>query len=174
MPFRLREDARKWFSEVEGKPPIKSLFDLFYFCLMAGLLAGRRSDPTHGGRSAPEFVQTFIEDYRAAQRLIIGLLIIVELKKQGIDLHEKASVRKTIQTLVDSQTPTNLTDEGMRLLNAYASGGYDYISEMRSSKPYTVEEFLRDFVGLIGNAATDNPDWPSNPSPEVSTSLPSE
>jgi hypothetical protein len=163
MPFRLREDARKWFSEIEGKPPIKTQFDLFYFCLMAGLTSGRRSEPTHGGRSAPEFIQTFIEDYRAAQRLIIGLLIIAELQRLGIDLHEKASVRKTIQGLVDPQSPTNLTDEGMRLLNAYASGGYDYISEVRTSKPYTVEEFLRDFVGLVGKAAADNPGWAGNP-----------
>lgn len=161
MPFRLREDARKWFSEIEGQFPIKSQFDLYYFCLMAGLTSGRRSEPTHGGRQAPEFVQTFIEDYRAAQRLIIGLLIIAELQRLGIDLHEKGAVRKTIQSLVDPQSPTNLTDEGMRLLNAYASGGYDYISEMRSSKPYTVEEFLRDFVGLVGRAATDNSAaWP--------------
>ena len=159
MPFRLREDVRKWFSEIEGKPPIRSQFDLFYFCLMAGITSGRRSDPTQGGRSAPEFVQTFIEDYRAAQRLIIGLLVFVELKRLGIDLHEKASVRKTIRGLVDPQSPTSLTDEGMRLLNAYASGGYDYIAEMRSSKPYTVEEFLRDFVGLVGKATSENPSW---------------
>jgi hypothetical protein len=157
MPFRLREDARRWFSEIEKTAPIKSQFDLFYFCLMTGLMSGRRSDPTHGGRSAPEFVQVFIEDYRAAQRLIIGLLIVAELQRLGINLHEKASVRETIRTLVDPQSPTNLTDEGMRLLNAYASGGYDYISEIRESKPYTVEEFLRDFVGIIGKAASENP-----------------
>lgn len=159
MPFRLRDDARRWFSEIEGKAPVKSQFDLFYFCLMAGLMSGRRSEPTDGGRPAPEFVQTFIEDYRPAQRLIIGLLIVAELQRLGIDLHEKAAVRKTIETLVDPQSSTNLTDEGMRLLNAYASGGYDYIAELRTSKPYTVEEFLRDFVGILGTATAANPAW---------------
>jgi hypothetical protein len=166
MPFRLREDARKWFGEIDGKPPVKTQFDLFYFCLMAGLTSGRQSNPTHGGRSAPEFLPpsgTFIEDYRPAQRLIIGLLIVAELQRLGINLEEKASVRKTIQTLVDPQSPTNLTVEGLRMLNAYASGGYDYISEMRSSKPYTVEEFLRDFVGLVEKAGTNNPNWAANP-----------
>ena len=108
-------------------------------------------------------MQNFIEDYRAAQRLIIGLLIFAELKRLGIDLSEKASVRKTIRDLVDPQSPTNLTDEGMRLLNAYASGGYDYLAEMRSSKPYTVEEFLRDFVGLVGKATSENPNWAGDP-----------
>jgi hypothetical protein len=161
MPFRMRQDAEKWFSEIEGKAPIRSKFDLFYFCLMAGLMAGRRSDPTHGGRSAPEFVNAFIEDYRGSQRLIIGLLIIAELKRLGINLHEKVSVRKTIRDLVEPHSLTSLTDEGMRLLNSYASGGYDYISEQRSSKPYTVEEFLRDFVRLIGEATAVNAHWVS-------------
>lgn len=154
MPFRMRQDAERWFSEIEGRAPIRTKFDLFYFCLMAGLMAGRRSDPTAGGRSAPEFVNTFIEDYRGAQRLIIGLLIVAELKRLGINLEEKTSVRRTIQVLVEPHSPTSLTDEGMRLLNSYASGGYDYISEQRSSKPYMVEEFLRDFVGLIAEAAS--------------------
>jgi hypothetical protein len=86
-------------------------------------------------------------------------LIVAELQRQGINVQEKAAVRDTIQTLVDPQSPTNLTVEGLRMLNAYASGGYDYISQMRSSKPYTTEEFLRDFVGLVGKAATDNPAW---------------
>lgn len=163
MPFRLRDDARKWFSELEGKPPVKSLFDLYYFCLMAGLTTGRRSDPKQGGRTAPEFVQNFIEDFRPAQRLIIGLLIVVELQRLGINLHEKASVRATIRQLVDPQSATNLTDEGMRLLNAYASGGYDYISEMRSSKPYSGDEFLRDFVAFIAKGADQNPMVLTNP-----------
>jgi hypothetical protein len=163
MPFRLREDARKWFSEIEGKAPVKSQFDLYYFCLMAGLTTGRRSEPTQGGRAAPEFVQNFIEDYRPAQRLLIGLLIVAELQRLGIDLHEKASVRKTIRDLVDPQSATNLTEAGMRLLNAYASGGYDYISEVRPSKPYAVEEFLRDFVGLIDTGAAQNTNWPEDP-----------
>jgi hypothetical protein len=163
MPFRLRQDVIKWFSEIDGKAPVRSRFDLFYFCLIAGLMSGRRSEPTEGGRSAPEFVNSFIEDYRGAQRLIIGLLIVAELKRLGIDLHEKASVRQTIRTLVAPETPTNLTDDGMRLLNAYSSGGYDYIAEQRKSKPYTVEEFLRDFVMLIGEAAASNPGWVTLP-----------
>jgi hypothetical protein len=159
MPFRMRQDAEKWFSEIEKQAPLRTTFDLYYFCLMAGLMAGRRSDPTHGGRAAPVFVNTVVEEYRTSQRLLLGLLIIAELKRHGIDLHEKASVRKTIRELVDPHTPTSLTEEGMRLLNSYASGGYDYIAEQRSSKPYTVEEFLRDFVGLVEEAASANEHW---------------
>ncbi|MDE0422288.1 MAG: hypothetical protein OXK76_15595 [Gammaproteobacteria bacterium] len=37
-------------------------------------------------------------------------------------------------------------------MNAYASGGYDYLAESRDSAPASPEEFIRDFVGLIGEA----------------------
>jgi hypothetical protein len=167
MAFRLRQDAEKWFSEIAGKAPVRSKFDLFYFCLMAGLMAGRRSDPSQSGRAAPEFVNTFIEDYRASQRLIIGLLIIAEVNRLGINLQEKAAVRQTIRDLVDPHTPTGLTDEGMRVLNTYASGGFEYICEQRASKPYHVEEFLRDFVALIEGATAGNPHWAPNHGDQV-------
>ncbi len=160
MAFRLRQDAQKWFSEIDGKPPIRTKFDLFYFCLLVGLMSGRKSDPSQGGRSAPEIVNNFVEDFRGVQRLIVGLLIIVELKKKGINLEEKDAVRKTIRNLVDPHAATDLTDEGMRLLNAYASGGYEYISEQRDTKPFTPEEFLRDFLVLINQAVVASGIWP--------------
>jgi hypothetical protein len=55
--------------------------------------------------------------------------------------------------LVDPQSPNQLTDDGMRRMNAYASGGYDFLAERRETKPFTGEEFLRDFVQLIDEAA---------------------
>ena len=52
MPFRLREDAERWFSALDGKEPTKTKFDLYYFCLMAGALerADERRDRTGGAR----------------------------------------------------------------------------------------------------------------------------
>lgn len=159
MAFRLRQDAQKWFSEIDGKAPIRTKFDLYYFCLLAGLMSGRRSDPAHGGRAAPEIVNNFVEDYRGVQRLILGLLIVAELKKKGINLEEKDAVRKTIRSLVDPHTSTALTGEGERLLNAYASGGYEFISEQREAKPFAPEEFMRDFVVLIDQAVASTDLW---------------
>lgn len=152
MPFRLREDAEKWFDKIAKKAPFKTDFDLFYFCLIAGFASGRTVDPSAGGATR-EFVKNFIDDYRPAQRLIIGLLIVAELRKGKIDLAEKQTVRNTIRRLVDPQSVNGLTDEGMKRLNAYASGGYEYLAEKRSEKPYAAEDFLRDFVGLVGEAA---------------------
>lgn len=154
MNFRIRLDARKWFSELSGKPPFRTDFDIFYFCLMAGLLSGRL-EQAQGGPAA-EITDTFTEEYKAQRNLIIALLVIADLKAHGIDIREKKAVRDTMRTLLDPVSPTGLSDTGTRLMNSYASGGYDYLAETRSSKPYMADEFLRDFVQLTESTAAQS------------------
>jgi hypothetical protein len=153
--FRLRNDAEKWFSEIERSPHVRSKFDIYYFCLMAGFASGRASETHLTSATSKEFIDYFIEDYKPASRLLIGLLVTAEMKYRGIDVSEKAAVRALFKELVDANNGNNhLTDEGMRRMNAYASGGFDYLSERRESKFYTVEEFLQDYVILVNEAVT--------------------
>lgn len=153
MAFRLRSDAEKWFSNVFGKDPIKQVFDVYYFCLMIGLTRGRSRDPIAHSLPTKDMVDYFIEDYKPAQGLLTGLLVVAELRKRGINMDEKSSVRGVFKDLVSTQTPSGLTADGMRLMNAYASGGYEFLAENRSAKPNSPEEFLRDYVGLMDEAA---------------------
>ena len=155
MPFRLREDAERWFSDLDGKEPTRHKFDLYYFCVIAGLASGRLGDASSAGAKSREIVDDFIQDYRKAQRLLIGLLVVAEARRGGIDLSEKPAVRQVFSRLVTPESKTQLTDEGMRCLNAYASGGYDFLAESRDTKPTTPEEFMRDFVGLIAAATAE-------------------
>jgi len=37
-------------------------------------------------------------------------------------------------------------------MNAYASGGYEFLAEQRDTKPASAQEFLRDYVVLIDEA----------------------
>jgi hypothetical protein len=151
--FRLRTDAEQWFSEIEGSTHIRSKFDLYYVCLMAGFASGRSSESQLTGAGSRDFIDYFIDDYKPASRLLIGLLVIAEMKYKGIDVSEKAAVRALFKTLVDANNGNNtLTDEGMKRMNAYASGGFEYLAEQRDTKPYSVEEFLRDYVALVGEA----------------------
>ncbi|MDD9964038.1 MAG: hypothetical protein OXU70_18325 [Gammaproteobacteria bacterium] len=150
MPFRLREDAERWFAALDGREPAKTKFDLYYFCLMAGLASGRTSNESDFG--AREIIDEFIQDYQPSQRLLIGLLVAAELRQGGIDFDEREAVRRVFSRLVTPESKTQLTDEGMRCMNAYASGGYDFLSESRDAPPASPEEFIRDFVRLIDNA----------------------
>jgi hypothetical protein len=150
--FRLREDAQSWFSEISGGPPFRTKFDIYYLCLMAGFASGRATELVGSGAAATDFVEKFVEDYRPSSRLLIGLLVTAELRKSGIDVSEKAQVRSLFKRLVDSESPNSLTDQGMRRLNAYASGGYEYIAEKRDMKPYAAEEFIQGYTALIAEA----------------------
>ncbi|TIN32554.1 MAG: hypothetical protein E5Y10_33800 [Mesorhizobium sp.] len=146
--FRIRNDARAWFNQIADFEHFKVDFDQYYLCLMAGFASGRSNE------NAPmtEMVDHFVEEYKPASRFLIGLLVIAELRKSGIDVTERTAVRALFKRLVDPHSPNQLTDEGMRRMNAYSSGGYDYLSEQRETKPYTGEEFLRDYVQLIDQA----------------------
>jgi len=152
VSFRLRTDAEKWFAELDGREPIKTKFDLYYFCAMAGLASGRATDAAKLGLATREMVDYFVEDYRPAQRLMIGLLVIAELRRNGIGFEEKAAVRDVFKRLVSPNSPSNLTEEGFRALNGYASGGYEFLAEQRETKPASVDEFLRDYLLLIDEA----------------------
>ena len=37
-------------------------------------------------------------------------------------------------------------------MNAYASGGYEYLAENREQRPFYVEEFLQSYPAMIGRA----------------------
>jgi hypothetical protein len=148
--FRLRNDARGWFGQIAKFDQFKVDFDFYYLCLMTGLASGRTTE------NAPttEMVEAFVEEYKPASRFLIGLLVIAEMKQVGIDVTERAAVRALFKRLVDPHSPNQLTDEGMRRMNAYASGGYDFLAARRETKPFSGEEFLRDYVQLINEAAT--------------------
>ena len=146
MDFRLSQEAESWFSHLRERTPFRVKFDFFYLCLILGLAAGRKADAV-----GPEFVGYYVDDYKASHRLISGILIVAELKRLGINMTEKAAVRKVIADLFDPNSPTGLGDEGMRSLNHYASGGFAYLSENRE-KPHHADEFLADYVRILDGA----------------------
>lgn len=126
------------------------LFDFYYFCLIAGLISGRSVDAP-----ASDLTEHYVDNYKLAGNFLVGLLIVAELKKTGIDLFEKDAVRNQIRRLVDPRSPNQLTDEGMRRINSYANGGYERLAESRDTKPYSGEEFLVDYTKILDEIYED-------------------
>lgn len=153
MEFRFSQAGEAWFSNVRDQVPFRSKFDLYYLCLMIGIAAGRKADP-----SGAEFIGYFIDDYKSSGRLIAGLLTVAELRGLGINMTEKADVRRVIAELLDPISATGLSDEGMRNLNRFAAGGFAYLSEHRE-KPHHADEFLADYQGLLGAAVIQADIW---------------
>lgn len=146
--FRLRKDAEKWFREIADAPPFKVKWDVYYLCLMAGFASGRSSEST----AATDIFERYPEEYRPARHFLIGLLVIAELKLTGVNRSDKAQVRELFKKLVQPNGTNDLTDLGMKRMNAYASGGYEYLAENRDQRPFSVEEFLQSYPALIAKA----------------------
>lgn len=143
--FRLRKDAEKWFEEIYAVPPFKVKMDMYYICLMAGFASGRSSDPGTAG----DLVERWVEEYRPVSRYLIGLLVAAELKKSGVAMNDNAAVKAEFRRLLDTSSGNDLSDVGMRRMNAYASGGFDVLSEARDQRPFSLEEFLLSYPALI-------------------------
>ncbi len=139
MPFRLREDARKWFRDI--RPKLELDFDTYYFCLMAGLAMGRKKNISTG--EATDLVNNFPGLYRSQRGVIIALFLSKELEEMGVSMSEKSQVHDQIARLINPQEPSWLSDDGMREINRYSYGGYDVLAnEWFDDRPRTIEVFL--------------------------------
>jgi hypothetical protein len=145
MYFQMRRDADQWFKDISGSFATK--FDLYYLCLMAGFAARRKSELESA--SGTDILDYFPHEFRTRGSLIISLLISTELSVAGIDLNERDAVNRTISKLVTPDTTSKLADEGVRLMNRYASGGFEALIEHFDDRPRTIETFLRTYHSII-------------------------
>lgn len=148
MPFRLRKDARQWFKGIEKQLDLG--FDIYYFCLMAGLATGRKKEVTQA--ETTDLVNEFPGAYRPKGRIIIALFLTRELKSLGIKLTEKRAIHAAIRGLVEPLSSSHLSDGGMKELNKYAFGGFEVLTEWFQERPRTVETFLPLYKQYLDSA----------------------
>ena len=147
MGFELRQDARKWFKDIEKDYP--DLFDLYYLCLIPGFITKRRNTEVNSD-NVKEITRDFPGAFRSRGKLLVGLLIDTELSRIGIDLSERTSVYNRISELVVT-TPPYLSDKGVKLMNQYAHGGFDVLCEHMEERPKLIETFVRRYYRTIQN-----------------------
>lgn len=143
MYFKLRRDARDFFKDI--KNDIEVDFDIYYWCLIYGFAAQRR-DPDFNKKDATDLIDNFPALYSSNSRLIIALLIRDELRNLGIRLSDRDEVRKRINKLLNSQTPSALSDEGIGIMNQISSGGYDLLTTTLADRPRTMAGFILDYA----------------------------
>ncbi len=151
MDFQLRKDARQWFKDISAHYP--TLFDFYYLCLMVGFASGRRNP-----RITPEEVDSLVEnfpgDFRDRGRRLVGLLIHAELAFRGIDLDERDAVYGRVAALVDPNSPSDLSNEGIKIMNQYAHGGFDVLWENLRDRPTSIETFIRKYARCLSDLQT--------------------
>ena len=137
--FRLIDDAKA------GAPRFDSMFDKYYLCLMVGLDARRLGSDED--LEADKFYDAYPVEYQAQADLIAGLLIDAELDRQGINSEDRGSIEREMVRLLNPQSPTKLSEDGVRLLNRYAAAGFNIIRD-QVIVPNSLEDFLIAFREL--------------------------
>ena len=92
MAFRLRKDTREWFKAIE--PGLDLDFDMFYFCLMAGLAASRKAFSNSCGNHGT--CRSFSGRVPLRGRVIVALFLARELDSLGIRFEERAVLHQEI------------------------------------------------------------------------------
>jgi hypothetical protein len=152
--FRLRKEAKAWFKEISDKNNLSIDFDLYYFCLMAGLAVNMRKDDFLVSDTS-ELVEYFPGRYKEKSRIIVSIFLSRQLSSHGVDLTDKKAAHTYISRLISPESQSLLSDEGMKQLNAYAYRGFEELITWFSVKPHTLESFLRIFSQKITEKIKD-------------------
>lgn len=156
MAFRLKSQVDSWFKHIfPSDGPLKTKFDLFYLCLVLGVADGHPEEATKSN----EFVNNFVSEYQPSQNLIIGMLIMAEISRQGVDIRNKDLVRKILDSLLDPRSPTHLSGKGETKLNEYANRGFDLLKSEITTSPYNVADFLLQYVPLATQKIENSKVW---------------
>lgn len=148
MPFRLRKDTREWFKGVSEQLSLD--FDMYYFCLMAGLSTGKRAFPA--ANEATDLAQDFPGEYRSRGRIIVALFLARELRRLGIKFEERATLHREIAKLIDPLSSSHLSSPGMDEINHYCFGGFDVLTNWFEDRPRHLETFLPQYRQHITRA----------------------
>ena len=118
---------------------------------MTGFADGRPE--IDGGHESSDLVDYFPGQYRSRGQLLVAQLIREELRRFKIKLDNQSEVRRKIRDLILAKSPSYLTDEGVKLMNAYASGGYEVLLEYFDDRPRTLETFIRNYHKCLNEIA---------------------
>lgn len=140
MAFRLGKDAKEWFKYI--RPQMDYDFDIYYLCLMVGLKKNQDQKKDISQSDSTELTEDFPGDYRSKGRLIIGLFLLTEIKNLGINIGEREAINKNIRRYLDINSPSKLSNEGIKEMNKYSNGGFEALSEHFEERPRTLEAFL--------------------------------
>lgn len=145
MGFDLHNSAEKWFQNIRGKDKaISSQWDMYYLCLILGLISGRQGDDS----KAKEFYRDFTDDYKSNQKTIIALFLTTELKSLKINPADRVNVETQINKYLDPESSSNLTSSAQKRMNQYAVGGYEVLTE-EMEKPYLEHAFFVQYSQLV-------------------------
>jgi hypothetical protein len=150
MVFRLRKEARSFFTEIRNT--YETDFQSYYFCLMAGLAARRKAAAALTADTV-ELIDYFPKDFVPTSHLVVALFLRKEIEQYNVSMDERDQVYGIVNRLIDSRAPSCLSDQGFADMNKYAFAGFDILSERFDDKPRSLEMFMIMYHRLVGELA---------------------
>ena len=127
--------------------PFSDKLDLFYICLLVGLKNEIKDQSENYELSDITDKWTLNLKNTKASDYIIGLYLS-KLTKNNKD--DKAKINTQLNSVLDHNSDTKLSEDGLKELHEYAFGGYNKIlEELDGSIPSTLVKFFDTIYKLI-------------------------
>jgi len=127
--------------------PFSDKLDLFYICLLVGLKNEIKDQSENYELSDITDKWTLNLKNSKASDFIIGLYLSKLTKNNEED---KAKINTQLNTVLDHNSDTKLSEDGLKELHEYAFGGYNKIlEELDGSIPSTLVKFFDTIYKLI-------------------------
>lgn len=122
------DEFYKIFEKEVKSPLLNGKFDLFYYCFLIGVSAGKRSGfGDDSARDAKELAKRFPNDYTKSRQLILNLLLagytLETKKKVEVDTFADDILRK----LINHDDINMLSETGYKRINSYAYAGFEIL-----------------------------------------------
>lgn len=138
MHFKIAQDVKNYFSNIinvggsHGSEDRNKflVFDPYYMCALIGMAACEIDSDESG---LVDIIQGYPGVYRDSKAYIAGLLVSSEAKRKGIDLNNP-KLEAIMLEYLSSEDDTLLTDEGVKMLNAYSRRGARLYQEVFPDK----------------------------------------
>lgn len=127
--------------------PLSNQLDLFYICLLVGLkLELKENTNDFECTDITSRWTVGLKDSKASD-IIIGLYLN-KITKKNFD--EKNKINEQLNSILDHNSDTKLSDEGNKELHSYAFGGYKKIlEELDFNVPLTLVKFFDTVYRLL-------------------------
>lgn len=118
----------KIFEKEEKSPIFSGKFDLFYYCFLIGVSAGKRLGwDANESSDALELAKRFPNNMKDSRLLILNLLLtgytIEKKKKVEVDTFANSILTR----LIDHDDINQLSEEGYKRINSFAYAGFDIL-----------------------------------------------
>ncbi len=145
MVFDMSESAKNYVKSINtySKSGQIDQWDLYYYCALIGMKHLRMCDKDF---HLEEFNKSYSKSYFRSRMLIAAMVVDAELRRVGCDMTKENISDKFSDYLCTSDIVLN--SEGIKLLNRYAQGGFEYLNE-HASKQTDAFSFISTCISLI-------------------------